>query len=130
MDYIKDNHRVHLCIGHIVFCPKYRKPVLVGNIAKRMEEIVNDLAKTKNWDILNIAIQPDHVHIFLRFNVNESPHQVVKAIKGRTSNLLRKEFTFLITKLPTLWTRSYFFATAGNISQEVIQKYIEEQKGK
>lgn len=130
MEYIKDKHRVHLCIAHIVFCPKYRKPVLTGNVANRMEQIIYELAKTRKWDIFNLTIQPEHVHIFLRFNIKESPHQVVKAIKSKTSNQLRKEFSFLVTKLPTLWTRSYFFATAGNVSSEIIQKYIEEQKGK
>lgn len=68
-----------------------------------------------------MTVNEDHVHIFIRFNPKESPHKVVKAIKGRTSNKLRKEFTELITKLPTLWTRSYFFATAGNVSSEVIK---------
>jgi len=116
MEYIKDKHRMHLCMAHIVFCPKYRKPVLTDNVANRMEQIIYELAKTRKWDIPNLTIQPEHVHIFLRFNVKESPHQVVKAIKGKTSN--------------QLWTRSYFFATAGNVSSEIIQKYIEEQKGK
>lgn len=115
---------------HIVFCPKYRRPVLTGSIKERLEELVAELANRKKWDILNMTVQPDHVHIFIRVNAEDSPHKVVKAIKGVTSNRLRKEFPDLVTKLPTLWTRSYFVATAGNVSQEVIQKYIEEQKGK
>lgn len=130
MEYKKDVHRVHLCIAHIVFCPKYRKSVLVGKIKERFEQVVESLARERNWDILEMAVQPDHVHIFIRFNADDSPHKVVKAIKGRTSNQLRREFPELVTKLPTLWTRSYFVATAGNVSQETIQKYIEEQKGR
>jgi len=130
MKYMKEEQIVHLCTAHIIFCPKYRKPVLTGDIPTRMKKIIHKLAETKKWDILDLTIQPDHVHVFLRFNVKESPHQVVKAIKGRTSNQLRKEFPFLVTKLPTLWTRSYFFATAGSVTDRVIQKYIEEQKGK
>jgi len=130
MEYRKDTHRVHLCIAHIVFCPKYRRPVLIGKVKERFEQVVEALAKAKGWDILEIAVQPDHVHIFIRFNADDSPHKVVKAIKGKTSNQLRKEFPELVTKLPTLWTRSYFVATAGNVSQEAIQRYIEEQKGK
>ncbi|MDW7973475.1 MAG: IS200/IS605 family transposase [Thermodesulfovibrio sp.] len=130
MKYIKDNHRVHLCVAHIVFCPKYRKPILVGEIKERCEQLILELAKEKKWEILNLTVQSDHVHIFIRFNPDESPHKVVKAIKGRTSNRLRKEFPELVTKLPTLWTRSYFVATAGNVSQDIIQEYIENQKGK
>lgn len=117
-------------IAHIVFCPKYRRPVLVGKVKERFEQVVKNLASERRWDILEIAVQPDHVHIFIRFNADDSPHKVVKAIKGRTSNRLRKEFPELVTKLPALWTRSYFVATAGNISQEAVQRYIEEQKGR
>ncbi len=119
-----------MCIAHIVFCPKYRRPVLVGKVRERFEQIVKNLTHERQWDILEMAVQPDHVHIFIRFNADDSPHKVVKAIKGKTSNQLRKEFPELVTKLPTLWTRSYFVATAGNVSQEAIQRYIEEQKGK
>jgi putative transposase len=130
MKYIRDGNRVHLCIVHIVFCPKYRRPVLVGSIKQDFEAIVYELAKEKDWTVIEMAVNPDHVHIFLRFNPTISIHRVIKAIKGRTSNFLRKKYPELVTKLPTLWTRSYFVCTAGNVSKDIIQKYIEEQKGR
>lgn len=82
----------------------------------------------KGWQILELAVQPDHVHLFVRAWPSDSAADVIKEIKGVTAHHLRKEFSQLL-KLPSLWTRSYFAATAGNVSKEIIQKYIEAQKG-
>ncbi len=100
---------------HYVFCPKRRKKVLIADICTRLFQIWQELAVEKGWNIRALEIAPDHVPI----------HLVVKAFKGRSSNYLRKEFPQL-TRLPSLWSRSYFFCTAGNVSAATIQKYIED----
>jgi len=128
MDYTRDEHRVHLIIYHLVWTPKRRKPVLVNAVTNRCKEIINIKCKEKGWEILELAVQPDHIHLFLKVWPSDSPADVVKEIKGITSHNLRKEFPHLL-KLPSMWTRSYFSATAGNVSTETIKKYIEAQKG-
>lgn len=128
MEYLRDEHRVHLIIYHLVWTPKRRKPVLTGKVASRCKEIIESKCEEKGWKILELAIQPDHIHLFVRVWPSDSPADVVKEIKGITSHHLRKEFPHLL-KLPSMWTRSYFSATAGNVSSETIRKYIEAQKG-
>jgi putative transposase len=128
MDYMRDEHRVHLIIYHLVWTPKRRKPVLTGKVASRCKEIIEGKCKEKGWEILELAIQPDHIHLFIRVWPSNSPADIVKEIKGITSRHLRKEFPHLL-KLPSMWTRSYFSTTAGNVSSETIKKYIEAQKG-
>jgi len=128
MEYLRDEHRVHLVVYHLVWTPKRRKPVLVGNVAQRCREIIEQKCEEKGWRILELAVQPDHVHLFVRVWPSDSAADVIKEIKGITAHHLRREFPQLL-KLPSLWTRSYFAATAGNVSKEIIQKYIEAQKG-
>lgn len=128
MDYKRDEHRVHLLIYHLVWTPKRRKAVLKDKIAHRCEELICQKCEEKGWTVLNLAIQPDHIHLFIQVWPDNSPSEIVKEIKGITSYHLRREFSEL-KKLPSMWTRSFFAATAGNVSQEIIQKYIEAQKG-
>ncbi len=128
MEYLRDEHRVHLIIYHLVWTPKRRKPVLTGNVASRCREVIEGKCEEKGWEILELAIQPDHVHLIARVWPSDSPADVIKETKGITSHCLRKEFPELL-KLPSLWTRGYFSATAGNVSSETIKKYIESQKG-
>lgn len=111
---------------HIVFCPKYRRGLLVGDVKDRLNQVLDDVAKENNWSITAREVMPDHVHLFVSADVGTTPNIVVKRFKGRTSRYLRKEFREL-RKMPTLWTRSYFLSTAGNVSAAVIRKYIEQQ---
>jgi len=111
---------------HIVFCPKYRRQLLVGKIKERLEEIMKNVALENKWGIIAKEVQPDHVHLFVSADVKSKPEIVVKRFKGRSSRYLRKEFPELL-KMPTLWTRSYFLSTAGNVSASTIKKYIEQQ---
>ena len=129
MDYQRDEHRIHLIVYHIVWCPKRRKPVLTDLVAKSCEELIRQKCKDLGWTILNLAIAPDHVHLFIQAWPTTSAAEIVKACKGITARELRKNFEQL-RRLPSMWTRSYFAATAGNVSQEVIQQYIEKQKGR
>lgn len=113
---------------HIIWCPKYRKKVLVGDIEKRLKELLLQKAKENDWQIENMEVMPDHVHIFIKTTPSDSPALVAAQLKGFTSNQLRKEFTCLRSKLPTLWTRSYYAESVGRISEDTIKKYIDEQK--
>ena len=129
MDYQRDEHRVHLIVYHLIWCPKRRKAVLVGPVATRCQGLIEGTCAERGWEILALAIQPDHIHLFVRVWPSDSAAEVVKECKGVTSFALRREFPQL-RKLPSMWTRSYFAATAGNVSQETIQRYIDAQTGK
>ena len=126
MGYEHSRNQVYLMNLHFVWCPKRMKKVLVGNVAKRLREILEQVAKEKQVKILALEIQPDHLHLFVSISPQMVTHKLVKAFKGRSSNILRKEFPSLL-KLPALWTNSYFVSTAGNVSSETIRKYIEAQ---
>ena len=128
-EYRRDEHRVHLIIYHLIWCPRRRKAVLVGPVAARCRELIEGKCAEKGWKILALAIQPDHIHLFVRVRPNDSASEVVKECKGITSFTLRKDYPQLC-KLPSMWTRSYFASTAGNVSQETIQRYIAAQTGK
>jgi len=100
----------------------------VNAIAVECRQLIEQKAQEKGWQIIELAIQPDHIHLFVRVWPTDSAAEVVKECKGVTSRVLRHKFTQL-KKLPSLWTRSYFASTARNISSETIQRYIAAQKG-
>ena len=124
--YIHEQHTVHLMIYHIIWCSKRRRKILVGHVHDRLKQIIEEVVHENGWQIIELAIQPDHVHLFLRSNPYTLPTDIARLIKGRSSHELRKEFPHLL-KMPSLWTRSAFYSTAGNVSSEIIQKYIEKQ---
>jgi len=126
MGYEHSRNQVYLLNYHFVWCPKRRRKVLVSGIAQRLREIINKVAMEKQVKILALEIQPDHLHLFVSCSPQMVVHKLVKAFKGRSSNLLRKEYPSLL-RLPSLWTNSYFVSTAGNVSSETIRKYIEAQ---
>lgn len=126
MGYEHSRNQVYLLNYHFVWCPKRRHLVLVGSIAQRLREILEQVATEKRVKILALEVQPDHLHLFVSCSPQMAVHKLVKAFKGRSSNLLRKEFPSLL-RLPSLWTNSYFVSTAGNVSSETIRKYIKAQ---
>jgi putative transposase len=119
---------VYLNQYHIIFCPKYRRPVLVDEIEKDLREIFFEVAKEKQIEIKALEIMPDHVHIFISFDPRQPLHELIKLFKGRSSRILRDKYPKLKSRIPSLWTRSYFCCTIGHISEDTIKKYIEEQK--
>jgi putative transposase len=129
LEYQRDEHRVHLIVYHLIWCPKRRKPILTGNLKDRCKELIEEKCKEKGWTILALAIQPDHIHLFARVWPSDSAAEVLKELKGYTSFFLRKEFEPVLKKLPSLWTRSSFSSTAGAVSAQTIQEYIDAQKG-
>lgn len=127
--YLSSQTSIYFLNYHFVWCPKYRRKVLVGVIEKRLEELIRKKSIELKCEVLALTIMSDHVHLFVKANPQYAPNRLIGEIKGYTSRTLRQEFAELRTKLPTLWTRSYFVSTHGHISDEIIQRYIEEQKG-
>jgi putative transposase len=113
---------------HFVWCPKYRRPVLTEMVEFRLKSLIEQKANELGCKILALEVMPDHVHLFIQANPLLAPNSIVGALKGYTSHELRKEFPMLKSRLPTLWSRSYFVSTHGHVSSETIQKYVEEQK--
>lgn len=113
---------------HIIWCPKYRRKVLINEVGNRLKELLIEKAKQINCMIEIQEIMPDHVHIFIKSSPVHAPHYIVQQLKGYTSRILRKEFKSLKSRLPTLWTRSYYCESIGHISEKTIKKYIEDQK--
>jgi len=128
ISYSRDEHRVFRIVYHLVWTPKRRKAVLTGTIAADCQALIEKKCTEKGWKILELAIQPEHVHLFVQAWPTTSAAEIVKECKGVTSHELRKKYPIL-KRLPSLWTRSYFAATAGDVSCEVIQRYIAAQKG-
>jgi putative transposase len=127
--YQRDEHRVHLIVYHLIWCPRRRKPILTGALKTRCQQLIEMKCQEKGWTILTLAIQPDHMHLFLRVWPSDSAAAVVKEVKGIPSFHLRKEFSAILSKLPSTWTRSSFSSTAGAVSAETIQHSIDAQKG-
>jgi putative transposase len=129
LEYQRDEQRVHLIVYHLIWCPRRRKPVLVGTIADRCRDLLMAKCTEHSWDVRMLAIQPDHIHLLVRVWPTDSAAEVVRACKGVTSYALRREFPGL-RRLPSMWTRSYFASTAGNVRQATIARYIAAQKGR
>jgi len=113
---------------HLVWCPKYRLNVLVGDVESRLKELLYEKAEEINATIHDLEIMPDHVHLFVESNPNFAPYKIAAQFKGYTSNILRKEFKHLRSRMPTLWSRSYYIGSIGHISETTIKKYIQNQK--
>ena len=128
MKYKSNRNVVYFCKYHIVWCPKYRRKVLVNGFSDRLNELIREVCKEIQVEIIEMEIMPDHIHLLLEVDPQFGVHKAVKKIKGRTSRILRQEFDFLRTKLPTLWTNSYFVSTVGGAPLEIIKQYIENQK--
>ena len=120
---------VHFIGYHFVWCPKYRRKVLKSKIADRCRELIYEKSNDLDLKILAIEIMPDHIHLFITGHPKYTPNHIISQIKGYTAHELRKEFPSLKTRMPTLWTRSYFISTHGHVSDKTIKKYIENQKG-
>lgn len=113
---------------HLIWCPKYRRRVLVNGIDNRLKEILYSIATEIDVVIENIEVMPEHVHLFVKSTPIMSPAGIISQMKGKSSRILREEFPELKKRLPTLWTRSYYVESVGHISEETIKKYIEDQK--
>ncbi|QKE41744.1 MAG: IS200/IS605 family transposase [Ferrovum myxofaciens] len=121
---------VYSCKYHVIWCPKYRRSVLVKGVDVRLKEIIQDVATEYKCEILELEVMPDHVHLLVEVDPQFGIHRLIKLMKGRSSKLIREEFKWIKSRLPTLWTNSYFVSTIGGAPLEVVKQYIEQQKHK
>lgn len=128
--YAKNSGAVFSLKYHLVWCPKYRRPVLEGAIEKRLREVLEDVRAEHEWTIHALEVMPDHVYLFIESDPIYSVAEIVNRLKGASSRILRSEFPALRSRLPTLWSRSYYAGTVGAVSDAVVRRYIESQKGK
>ena len=126
--YKSKNNIVYSSQYHVVWTPKYRRSVLVGPIAKRYEQVLRQVAAKYQAEITALEIMPDHVHVLVDVDPQFGIHRLVKNLKGVSSHRLRPEFRTLRSRLPTLWTNSYFVSTVGGARLAVIEQYVENQK--
>lgn len=128
MKYKSNNNIVYSCKYHVAWRPKYRRKVLIDDVEARLRELVKQICQENQFDLLEMEVMSDHIHLLLEVDPQFGIHKAVKLIKGTTSRILRSEFKHLTTKLPTLWTNSYFVSTVGSAPLSVIKQYIESQK--
>ncbi len=128
MKYKSNCNVVYSCKYHVVWCPKYRRPVLVEGVDVRLKSLIVETCSKMNVDIIEMEIMPEHVHLLIEVEPQFGIHRAVKQIKGVSSRVLRQEFSWLKSRIPTLWTNSYFVSTVGGAPLAVIKKYIENQK--
>ncbi len=128
MECKSNNNIVYSCKYHVVFCPKYRRCVLVDGVDGRFKEIAQEVADGLSFEIIEMEVMPDHVHMLLEVDPQFGIHKAVKRIKGRTSHDLRQEFPWLKRRIPSLWTNSYFVSTVGGAPLSIVKQYIENQK--
>ena len=121
---------VYSCKYHVIWCPKYRRSVLVKGVDVRLKEIIHAVSAECNSEILELEVMPDHVHLLVEVDPQFGIHRLIKLMKGRSSKLIREEFKWIKSRLPTLWTNSYFVSTIGGAPLEVVKQYIEQQKHK
>jgi Transposase and inactivated derivatives len=126
--YKSNNNITYSCKYHVVWCPKYRRKVLVDGVDVRLKQLILSQAEAMNFEVLEMEVMPDHVHLLIECDPQFGIHKAIKQIKGTTSRYLRKEFSWLKSRIPTLWTNSYFVSTVGGAPLSVIKKYIENQK--
>lgn len=126
--YKTNNTIVYSCRYYVVWCPKYRRKVLTGNIEVRLKELIQETCIELHSGLIELELMADRVQLLVNVDPQIGIHKLIKTIKGKTSRILRKEFPLLTTKLPTLWTNSYFVFTVGDVPSEAIKQYIENQK--
>ena len=127
--YHHGDHIVYSCQYHIVFCPKYRRKVLVNGIDTRLKELFPQIAQDLGGTVLEMEVMPDHVHLLVDIDPRLGIDDFVGSLKRRSSHIIRTEFPYMKSKLPCLWTRGKFIATVGSVSLETVKQYIENQKG-
>lgn len=128
MKYKSNINVVYSCKYHVVWCTKYRRTVLEKGADQKLKKVLEEVAKEISIDILEMEIMPDHVHLLIEVDPQFGIHRAVKKLKGVSSKILREEFSFIKSRIPTLWTNSYFVSTVGGAPLKDIKKYITSQK--
>lgn len=128
--YNTTSHTKYLCQYHIIWCPKFRYKVLFHDVKIKLEEVLHKVADRYHYDILELEIMPDHVHIFVAAKPTVSPIDIVRTMKSISAVELFKEFPKLkqfYSRCGVLWSRGKFISTIGKVSEETIRRYIREQ---
>lgn len=123
-----NNNVVYRCAYHVVWCPKYRRPVIEDAVDERLKQIIREVCAERECNLIELETMPDHVHLLVECDPQYGIHRLVKQIKGQSSRILRQEFDSLRSRLPTLWTNSYFVATVGGAPLGVIKQYVANQR--
>ena len=123
-----NNNVVYRCAYHVVWCPKYRRPVIEGAVDERLKQIIREVCAERECNLIGLETMPDHVHLLVECDPQYGIHRLVKQIKGRSSRVLRQEFDSLRSRLPTLWTNSYFVATVGGAPLGIVKQYVANQR--
>ena len=123
-----NNNVVYRCAYHVVWCPKYRRPVIEGAVDERLKQIIREVCAERECNLVELETMPDHVHLLVECDPQYGIHRLVKQIKGRSSRVLRQEFDSLRSRLPTLWTNSYFVATVGGAPLGIVKQYVANQR--
>ncbi len=127
-------HSAYTIKYHLVWIPRYRKKVLVGPVEARLKELLAEIATQNGLEILAVEVMPEHVHLSVSAPAKFSPAEIVRLFKGISSHRLRKEFESI--RHPDwgghapLWAEGYCVGTAGQVSAETIQRYIQESQQK
>jgi putative transposase len=128
---VKSNRNIiYNCHYHIVFCPKYRRKVLLDGVDTRLKQLLAEIIERWGQELIELEVLPDHVHLLVGCDPQFGIHRLVKSLKGATAHQLRQEFPHLKQKLPSLWTNSYYCGTVGGVTLETVKHYVETQKGK
>ena len=127
--YQKTRSSTYACEYHIIWCTKYRRSVLSAEIQSRLKEIVLESEEKHGYIVRAVETMADHVHLLISIPPTEAVGIMIGKIKGMTAKVLREEFPHLKSRLPNLWTRSYFVASTGGVTLEVLKQYVETQKG-
>ncbi|WP_040483881.1 IS200/IS605 family transposase [Lyngbya aestuarii] len=128
MELKSNKNIIYNCQYHVVWCVKYRRKVLIGDVEARLKEILAQVVVDVRCELDEMETDKDHVHLLISCDPQFGIHRVVKRMKGRSSKLLRDEFPALKSRIPTLWTNSYFVATVGGAPLAVIKQYIKDQQ--
>ena len=123
-----NNNVVYRCAYHVAWCPKYRRPVIEGAVDERLKQIIREVCAERECNLIELETMPDHVHLLVECDPQYGIHRLVKQIKGRSSRVLRQEFDSLRSRLPTLWTNSYFVATVGGAPLGIVKQYVANQR--
>lgn len=125
----KNNHKVvYHCKYHVVWCPKYRRKVLVDGVEARLKQLTEEICKAHDFELFELEIRSNQVRLLIEVDPKFGIHKAVKLIKGQTSRILRQEYAWLCSRLPSLWTNSYFVSTVEDTPLEAIEEYVQSQK--
>jgi putative transposase len=130
-NYRRSSHSRYDIKYHFVWVTKYRRSILTGPVGTRVRELVREICRTHDVEILQGAVSSDHVHVLLSCPPNVSPSKIMQYIKGKTSRKLMMEFKHVQKQYwgRHLWARGYFVASSGNVTDETIMEYIRQQEG-